>query len=200
MIKNQLWLISQLFISVLILSSCTQNQDDVELPVYDALGGDFTLPSTLGKPLTLSEFEGKIVLINFGYTSCPDICPMVLTNMDKLAKELSSKYFIGTDKLQTIFITVDPERDTIPRIKEYLQFFNTDIIGVSGSANQITELTKRYAVFYEKLPQQDTDYQVAHTDKIFLLDKRGRLRGLYSISENKEKLLTNIISLNAAEI
>ncbi len=188
-------------IAVLVmLSGCTKNQDDIELPIYDAVGGDFTLPSTAGTELTLSDYQGRVVLLNFGYTSCPDICPMVLSRLAQVSNKLTHQYGIDSSRVQTIFVSVDPDRDSIDRLREYLVFFNPDFIGIRGSISQTNELTKSYAVFFEKQADPSMGYQVAHTDKIFLLDKRGRLRGLYNKAEPDTKLINDIVSLVAAEI
>jgi len=189
-----------LIITLIMLSGCSKNQDDIELPIYDALGGDFTLPSTKGSELTLSDYHGRIVLLNFGYTSCPDICPMVLTRLARISNKLTQQYGIDSNRVQTIFVSVDPDRDNIERLSEYLTFFNPDFIGIRGSLSETNELAKSYAVFFEKQADESLGYQVAHTDKIFLLDKRGRLRGLYDKSEPDEKLINDIVSLVVAEI
>ena len=182
------------------ISGCTENQNDIDLPVLDAIGGDFLLPSTLGRELSLSEYQGRVVLINFGYTHCPDICPMVLGRLAKLTKRLESERNMGKEHLQTLFITVDPERDTVPHLKEYLVFFNTGFIGLSGSAEQMLKVSKQYAAFTQKQPGKQDEYQVIHNDKIFLIDKRGRLRALYGKSDSDEKILNDIAALARAEV
>lgn len=189
-----------LVFTLLFISGCSKNQDDIDLPVYDAVGGDFTLPSTLGAELNLSDYRGKVILLNFGYTSCPDICPMVLSRLAKLSARVEEQYGVSTEQLQTIFITVDPERDSLGQLKEYLAFFNKSFIGISGSTEQTAEITKKYAVFFEKQAEEGMGYQVAHTDKIFLLDKRGRLRALYGKTDTDEQLVNDIVSLISADI
>ncbi|MCP3674452.1 MAG: SCO family protein [Gammaproteobacteria bacterium] len=184
----------------LTISGCSKNQDDIDLPVYDAIGGDFTLPSTLGAELNLFDYRGKVILLNFGYTSCPDICPMVLSRLAKLSVIAEEQYGVSAERLQTIFITVDPERDSLEQLKEYLTFFNKSFIGISGSTEQTAEIAKKYAVFFEKQKEDGMEYQVAHSDKIFLIDKRGRLRGLYGKSDPDEQLITDIVSLVSADI
>lgn len=189
-----------LFTALMFVNSCSKDQDDVELPVYDAIGGDFSLPSTLGAPLTLSDYKGKVVLLNFGYTSCPDICPTVLSRIANLSTKLNQRYGMDVKQLQTIFVTIDPERDTLPILKEYLAFFNPDFIGISASNQATQTITKNYVIYVEKQPQDDTGYQFAHSDRILLLDKRGRLRALYSNLDDDEKIITDIVSLGKAKI
>lgn len=199
MLKRSIFFIVLLF-TCLFISGCSKNQDDIDLPVYDAIGGDFTLPSTLGTELNLSDYRGKVILLNFGYTSCPDICPMVLSRIAKLSQIAEEQYGVSTEHLQTIFITVDPERDSLGKLKEYLTFFNKSFIGISGTTEQTVEITKKYAVFFEKQIEESMGYQVAHTDKIFLLDKRGRLRALYGKTDSDEQLINDIVSLVSADI
>ena len=184
-----------LIVSVLVLfAACGKTQDDVDLPVYDAIGGDFSLPSTQEKNFTLSDHQGKVILLNFGFTHCPDVCPMVLTRLAKVNKKLQEKG-IGADRVKTLFISVDPQRDTLQHLKEYLAFFNPDFIGLRASLKQLNQLTAQYAAFYQKETAESQDYQVMHTDRIFLIDKRGRLRALYAQSDRDEKLLADIVSL-----
>ena len=185
---------------LLLITGCSKNQDNIDLPIYDGIGGDFTLPSTLGKKLILSDYHGKVVLVNFGYTSCPDVCPMVLTRLARISNQLIEQFAVGSNELQTIFISVDPERDTLDKLTEYLAFFNPDFIGISGSLVETDGLAKQYAVFYEKQADKAMGYQMAHTDKIFLLDKKGRIRGLYDKTDPDEQLINDIHSLISAGI
>lgn len=155
------------------------------LPINTKLGGDFELTSThrqksdsaefgTGK---LSEFKGKVVLLNFGYTSCPDICPMVVARITQVLKRL------GDDKagVQSVFVTFDPERDTAARLKEYLDFFDGSIVGFTGELEDIRKAAKQYGVIF--MPTQGESASgtlYAHSDFIYLLDKQGRVRALFA--------------------
>lgn len=189
-----------LFIATITLASCSKNQDQVDLPIYDSIGGDFTLPTSQGDSLSLHDLKGRVVFLNFGYTNCPDVCPVVLNRLAKLEKELASQQPDYQNSLQTLFISVDPERDTATYLKEYLAFFDQDFIGLSGSLEQIQEVTKRYAVYFEKQPEAEDGYQVIHNDKIFLLDKKGRIRALFSQSDPDEKVLQTTRALLDASL
>jgi len=191
-----------MILMVLMCAACSESRPEVELPVLDAIGGDFTLPSTLprengqpGAPLTLSDFKGQLVLINFGYSYCPDVCPTVLARMAKLQKTLRQQHALGRDKLKTVFITVDPQRDTLAHLREYLAFFSTDLIGVRGSVEQTQKIARQYAVFFERQAADSEDYTVMHSDKIFLLDRLGRLRALYGNADSDEMLINAVLSL-----
>ena len=91
-----------------------------KLPVYESLGTEFTMESTVGEPLSLSRFQGRLVLIYFGYTSCPDICPTTLTVIKQAVQELRD----SGEVVQLLFISVDPERDSVEQMKTYLEFFD----------------------------------------------------------------------------
>ncbi|MBL4867338.1 MAG: SCO family protein [Pseudomonadales bacterium] len=182
------------------------------LPIIDSIGGEFELPSSLDRPIKLSDFKGKVVMINFGYTSCPDICPMVLTRIAKVTKALKERRGFDTTKLQTLFITTDPERDDAEHLLQYLSHFHPDFIGLTGTTDAIKQVAKQYGVYYKKespphllnspmsddpSPQNTDTYEVAHTDKIFLLDKLGRLRKLYSEEDSIDDLFNDIRGLVA---
>lgn len=157
----------------LIVSVTVQAQ---ELPINTKLGGDFTLPSTRGKEVSLSDFKGKVVLLNFGYTHCPDICPMVLNRMTRVMKELGS----DGKSVQPVFITFDPKRDTVERLQQYLPYFGEEFIGFTGTAQQIAEVSKQFGVI--AIPQKSESAAgvlFSHSDYVYLLDKQGRVRALY---------------------
>lgn len=177
-----------LWIGLLGISLAAQAK---ELPVNTRLGGDFQLVSTVADKDQLSDFKGRLVLLNFGYTSCPDICPMVLTRMAKVMNELDER-----SQVQPLFITFDPERDTAERLAAYLQHFGKDFIGMTGTPEQVAAVAKRYGVVY--LPQKSGSAAgtlFAHSDYIYLLDQQGRVRALFSSSEPVEDMLDAIESL-----
>lgn len=189
------------FSVAVLITACEKTQDDIDLPVYEgSIGGDFSLPSSLNRTFELTELQGKVVLINFGFTHCPDICPMVLTRLAKITKELKENHGVTDSQLQTLFISVDPERDTAKHLKDYLVFFNPNFIGLTGTIEQIGKVAKQYAVYFEKQQLESEEYSVVHNSKIFLLDKRGRLRSLYSDTDADEKMIKDIVSLAKASI
>lgn len=163
-----------------------------ELPVNTRLGGDFELPSTVADTSRLSDFKGKVVLLNFGFTTCPDVCPMVLTRMSKALNELGDE----RSKVQPLFVSFDPERDTIDRLKQYVHYFGDDFIGMTGTPEQIRTVTRQYGVVY--LPQKSASAAgvlFAHSDYIYLLDQQGRVRALYANSDSIDKMVDGIESL-----
>lgn len=134
-------------------------------------GGDFTLQSAAG-PVSLHDYRGKLVLIYFGYTYCPDVCPTSLAATAEGLKQLTPEELA---KVAMIFISVDPKRDTPARLKEYAEFFHPAIVGVTGSAEAIAEIAKRYGVFYaeQKVDTAGGGYVVDHSSDTFVVAPDG---------------------------
>lgn len=134
-------------------------------------GGEFTLVSSTGEH-SLSDFKGKLVLAYFGYTYCPDICPTNLGNLSIAYRQLTQE---ERDRLQILFISVDPERDTPARLKQYSDYFESNIIGMTGTANTIAEIAHRYGVVYAKVddPNNGTNYAVDHSAFTYVIDQQG---------------------------
>lgn len=169
------------------------------LPVNTRLGGNFELPSTRmdaegkpGKPANLSDFHGKVVLLNFGYTHCPDICPMVVARMTQVVKRLGK----DASEVQGVFVTFDPGRDTAERLHEYLQYFNKDFVGFTGTPEQIKEAAKQFGVIY--MPQRGDSAAgtlFTHSDFIYLLDRQGRVRALFATDKPLQDMVQDVRSL-----
>jgi protein SCO1/2 len=171
-----------LFIITLLFMLSSANSGDVthidELPDLDGeqLGGDFTLSSSQGE-FSLQQLRGKVVLLYFGYTKCPDVCPTSLSVMSQVLNELSR------DELKTVqgvFVSVDPERDTFQVLDEYVSYFHPNIQGVTGSESEIAEAAKRYGVEYRKVELEESafGYAVDHSSVTYLLTPEGDLRYL----------------------
>ena len=136
-------------------------------------GGDFTLYSWRG-PLETESLRGKAVLIHFGYTSCPDVCP---TNLAFIAQALRDLKPEERSRVQALLVSVDPERDSLERLREYTAFFHPDILGVKGTAAEIAAVGRMYGAAFNRLPKPDSalGYVVDHTANTYLLDQAGRL-------------------------
>lgn len=148
-----------------------------ELPVLYTLGGDFTLESTLGRPLSLSELHGQPVLLNFGYTGCPDVCPTALARMRDTLKEVGEE----ADKVQPVFVTLDHEADSLDRIEPYVQFFDPSFIGMTGTAEAIARATAPFKVYYEREPGTgEGSYTISHSSHIYLIDAVGQVRATFA--------------------
>lgn len=136
------------------------------------VGGDFTLHSYRG-PVKLEDFRHKVVLLYFGYTWCPDICPTNLGFTSLALEELNPDEL---ERVQSLFVSVDPERDTVERLKEYAEYFHPRILGITGSAAEVAEVADLYGAAYRKVEQaSETDYVVDHSADTYLINPRGEL-------------------------
>ena len=136
------------------------------------LGKAVNLNDHNGRPRTLADFRGKVVAVFFGFTHCPDVCPTTLAELAQVVKEL------GPDggKVQVLFVTVDPERDTPELLKQYVPSFNPGFLGLYGDAEATARAAGEFKVFYQKQPAKDGGYSVDHSAGTFFLDGEGRLR------------------------
>jgi protein SCO1 len=134
-------------------------------------GRGFELRDADGKLRNLSEFKGKVVLLNFGFTQCPDVCPTALTRA-VATKELLGK---DADKLQVVFITIDPERDTPTVLQAYTAAFDKTFIGLAGDLEQTKKVADEFKVYYGKVPTGKS-YTMDHTTFTYLFDPQGRFR------------------------
>ena len=139
----------------------------------------FQLTDHNGNPASLSDYKGKIVLLSWGFTKCPDICPLTLSTLRKVINNLGE----NGKEVQVLFITVDPERDTPEKLKSYVPYFHTDFIGLTGSRKEIDQVVEDYGAFYfihsdaYGRSEHDTweSYQLTHTTNISLIDQKGRM-------------------------
>jgi protein SCO1/2 len=143
----------------------------------DITGADYgrqlNLPDVDGKPRSLADFKGKVTVVFFGYTQCPDVCP---TTMAELAEV---KRALGADgaRVQPVFITIDPERDTPELLKAYAAGFGPDVVALRGSPEQLKALAKDFKVFYAKVPgKAEGSYTMDHTAGSYVFDGQGRVR------------------------
>lgn len=134
---------------------------------------DFTLTNADGQEVQLSDFQDKIVLLYFGYTFCPDVCPSSLSDLKLVQNKLDE----SGEKIQVIMVTVDPERDTPEKIAEYVNHFHPTFIGLSGTKEEVDAAGKGYGVYYEKHEGTEaTGYLVDHTARIFVIEPDGTYR------------------------
>ena len=156
---------------------------------YKNFGGDFSLTGPEGKTVSLEDFRNKVVLIYFGYTFCPDVCPVTLSNLKMLMLSLEEK----AEDVQVIFISIDPERDTFQKLKDYVPYFHPTFIGLTGSEAELASVAKKYQTFYLKQKvESEAGYLMAHSDVVILVDQNGRFRGRYKSKYDLDKLTTDI--------
>jgi protein SCO1 len=133
----------------------------------------FTLLDHNGKTRTLADFKGKVVLVFFGYTQCPDVCPTTLAEMAAVMKELGPQ----ADKVQVLFITLDPERDTRELLASYVPVFDQRFLGLYGTPEETVKVAKEFKVFYKKVPGSEPgSYSIDHTAASYVFDRDGKLR------------------------
>lgn len=151
---------------------------------------DFELAATNGESFQLSDQQGQIVLMFFGYTSCPDVCPMTLAEARRVLEGLGD----DAGKVAFLFVTVDPERDTTEVLDIYVTAFHPAIIGLTGTPDQLAAVRQDYGVFAEKevLEGSAAGYVVNHTARVFVVDAKGRLRLSYAFGTPPEDILEDI--------
>jgi protein SCO1/2 len=169
------WLL--LLVSALVLSSCGTHtfRGTVLEPPNQAK--DFTLTDHNGQPFTLSQQRGKVLTIFFGFTNCPDVCPTALADMHSVRERLGS----DADKLQVLFVSVDPERDTADRIGRYMQMFDPSFIGLTGTRAEIDQVMADYGVtaIKREMPNSALGYTVDHSAFVYVIDAAGNWRLLF---------------------
>jgi protein SCO1/2 len=134
---------------------------------------DFSLESASGGRRSLADFRGKVVAVFFGFTQCPDVCPTTLSDFAAAKKDLGT----DSDKLQVVFITLDPERDSPALLQQYVPAFDPSFVALYGSLEQTAATAKDFKVFYQKVPgKTPSSYTIDHTAGAFVFDREGRLR------------------------
>ena len=183
-------------VSVLLLA-CSQEAlkfNNVDITGSKAFGKDFSLIDHYGKQRQLPDFKGKLVVMFFGYTQCPDVCPTTMNEMQGVM-ELMGK---DADRVQVIFVTIDPERDTLDLLGQYVPAFDKRFLGMRpDSAESLQKVTKDFKVFYSKVPGRSAgSYTIDHTAGSYVFDTNGQLRlflrhqqGPQLIAEDLKQLL-----------
>jgi len=158
------------------------------------IGGSFRLTDHTGKRASDTDFLGRYMLLYFGYTFCPDVCPAELQTMGRTMDRLAAK----GEKIVPVFISVDPQRDTLAVLKDYVAAFHPRMIGLTGSAAEIAAATKAYKVYYRKAPGAmagDKDYLMDHTSFIYLVGPDGKVVALFRGGTKAEVLAKELIRL-----
>jgi protein SCO1 len=156
-----------------------------------SIGGPFTLVDDTGAPVSDKMLAGKPYAIYFGYTYCPEVCPTTLFDLSRWIKKLGP----DADKLNYVFVTVDPERDTPKLLHAYLSSFDKRIRGFTGTPAQIAKIAGEYRVYYKKLPTSDGSYLMDHTSMIYLMDAAERFDTIIPYQENDASAVAKLKSL-----
>jgi len=151
-------------------------------PLPSAVGGAFALLDQNGARVTDQDLKGKPSLIFFGFTNCPEICPTTLFEVSEVLEKLGP----DAQKVNALFITVDPERDSPEKLKEYLSSFNPRLRALSGDAAAIAQVAKAYRVYYRKVPLDGGGYTMDHTALVYLMDKNGAFVAPFSLKRAPE--------------
>ena len=184
-------LVPALALVALLAGMPNADAGDEDMPA----GGEFTLTSLQG-PVTLSDHRGKVVLLFFGYTSCPDICPISLARVGACLSSLEDEL---AEQVSALFITLDPERDTAERMGRYAGFFHPGIVGLTGDTEAIDDVTARHGITWERKswPESALGYSISHPDTILLVDAEGALVGEVRGEDGGEVLRRKVLELLA---
>ena len=174
-------LIIFIFIMLPIVLSIQEKKDDI---VASYSGSSFTLTDVNNNQITEKSFKGPLTAIFFGFTNCPDICPMTLDNLDKVIEKLNNS---ENESFKVYFVSIDPERDSPKIIKEYLGSFKNKIYGITGDPQKIFVLSKSWGVLSEKIFTEDGNYLINHSSSILLL-KNGKYINRINHHENIENI------------
>ncbi len=151
------------------------------------VGGPFQLIDQNGARVTEATYKGGPSIIFFGFTHCPDVCPTTLFEMTEVLKRIPKN-----QKVAALFVTVDPERDTPEKLKDYLSSFDPRISGLSGTREQIDATLKAYRVYAKKVPQENGEYSMDHSAIIYLMDKQGRFVNALNMQQPPEAVAREI--------
>jgi len=177
------------------LAACSPKPEfkNIDITGSTAFGKDFSLLDPDGKVRTLADFKGKVVLMFFGYTQCPDVCPTTLTEMQQVMTLLGPQ----ADKVQVLFVTVDPARDTDAILKQYVPAFDPRFLGLRPADEAALEkVTKDFKIYYKKVPGSSPgSYTIDHTAGSYAFDPEGRLRLYIKHAQGPETLAHDLKEL-----
>lgn len=182
-------------VMAVILVACSQKPEfkNIDITGSTAFGKDFSLLDPDGNTKTLADFKGKVVVMFFGYTQCPDICPTTLTEMQQVMAILGQQ----SDKVQVLFVTVDPERDTAAILKQYVPSFDSRFLGLRPADEVALEkVAKDFKIYYKKVPGKSPgSYTMDHTAGSYAFDPEGRLRLYIKHAQGPETLAHDLKEL-----
>jgi protein SCO1 len=180
-----------LTLAVLTAATLTWMHPRGQLAGINRIGGPFTLVDHHGETVTERNFLGKPMLVFFGYTFCPDVCPTTLFELSTQLKELGEE----VDRLNVLFITVDPERDTPDKLALYLSSFDPHITGLSGPQRNIKAAMSAYRAFARKVPTADGEYTMDHTAIVYMMNSTGQFAGRIDYQESEATVRAKIRQL-----
>lgn len=188
-----------LAVCAVVLAACSGGEAPPKFNATDVSGADWgrelNLTDHNGKPRTLADFRGKVVVLFFGFTQCPDICPTTL------GASAGAMQLLGEDaaKVQVLFVTLDPARDTPEVLSKYAPAFHPSFIGLYGDEAATAAAAKEFKVFFQKQPGKDGNYSIDHTAASYAIDPQGRLRLYMKHGETPEQMAADIKLLLAGK-
>jgi protein SCO1/2 len=158
----------------------------------DGIGGDFTLTDQNGNRFQLSGQRGKIVLLFFGYTSCADACPTMMVKLKSVSKTLGADW----KQILPVFVSVDPERDTPPALKKYLEYFAISAVGLTGKKDEIDRVVEQYGANYE-IEKSDSamGYHINHSTYLYLIDQSGEVKSRFKHTDRPDVIASAVKQL-----
>ena len=153
-----------------------------------AIGGPFQLTDQAGQTVTDKDLKGKPTLIFFGFTHCPDVCPTSLFEISEVLKAMGK----DADRVNALFVSVDPERDTAAAMKDYLSSFDPHLKGLTGNPEAVAKVLSAYRVYSKKVPLKDGDYTMDHTALIYLMDRDGRFVSPFNLKRTPAEAATDL--------
>jgi len=182
-------------------AACGKPQGSVQVPSGDFVGTDISaadFPGTLslidhtGKLRTLADYKGKVIVLFFGYTHCPDVCPTTMSDLRNVMKQLGDQ----SDQVQVLFVTVDPERDTQEVLSKFVPSFDKRFVGLRGNEEQTKETLKNYKIFMSKVEGKSAnDYSIDHSAGMYVFDKTGKIRVYFGYGQKINEMVSDIQKL-----
>ncbi|WP_290871191.1 SCO family protein [Aquabacterium sp.] len=199
--RRRIWQAALAPLALSVLAACDKAtpgaSPEVKFNAVDITGAayarQFKLNDVDGHPRSLAEFQGKVVFVFFGFTQCPDVCPTTMADLAEVRRRLGP----DGERLQGVFITIDPERDTPDVLKAYLQAMDPGFVGLRGSLAETEAASREFKVFYQKVPTQAGQYTMDHTAGAFVFDPAGQVRLFVRYGLGAEALTADIKALLA---
>jgi protein SCO1 len=185
-----------LMITLSLLVACDANSVGKGFVATDITGADFSTSFALtdhtGKARTMADFKGKVVLLFFGFTHCPDVCPTTMLDLKNAMKLIGDQ----ADEVQVLFVTVDPERDTQAVLAKFVPSFDSRFIGLRGDMQQTAETVKNFKIYYAKVPgNSENDYSIDHSAGMYAFDKQGKARLYLGYGQKAEDIASDVQKL-----
>ena len=194
LVRNLLWgLVALAAIAFAYVTLRKPTGPDPAGQIKMELGGPFVLTDQQGRKFDSRTLAGTPHVMFFGFTHCPDVCPNTLARLAKLRRQLGK----GDEAFRILFVSVDPERDTPAELAKYMTLFNTPVTALTGTPQEIADVTRSFGIYAKKAPGKDGNYSVDHSAQVLLFDGNGKFSGTIAIEEGDEPALQKLRNLTA---